>query len=86
MFDNGVNLAAVRDFLHNTPLHIAARKNYVTLAQFLVHSYPSMIFATNSQSELPVETAIRNGQDDVAAFLIRSMDHRRLVITRRSTA
>ena len=38
-----------------------------------------MLLATNDQRELPVESAIRHGQDDVAAFLIRTMDHRRLV-------
>ena len=38
-----------------------------------------MLLATNDQSELPVETAIRHGQDDVATFVIRRMDHRRLV-------
>ena len=77
--DSGVDLAALGDFLHNNPLHIAAKKNYVTLAQFLVTNYPSMLLATNSQGELPVETAIGYGQDEVAAFLIRQMDHRRLV-------
>ncbi|XP_068693380.1 uncharacterized protein [Montipora foliosa] len=75
--DGGVDLAALGDFLHNNPLHIAAKKNYVTLAQFLVTNYPSMLLATNSQGELPVETAIGYGQDEVAAFLIRQMDHRR---------
>jgi len=69
----------VEDLSHNTPLHIAATKNYISLAKFLNDSYPKMPLATNDQSELPVETAIRYGQDDVAAFLIRRMDHRRLV-------
>ncbi|KAL9986669.1 hypothetical protein ACROYT_G000842 [Oculina patagonica] len=76
--DSGVNLKEVEDYLHNTPLHIAATKNYVSLAKFLIDSYPSMLVATNGQGELPVETAIKNGQDDVAAFLIRRMDHRRV--------
>jgi len=69
----------VKDFLHNTPLHIAATKNYISLAKFLIERYPSMLMATNGQGELPVQTAIGHGQDDVAAFLIRRMDHRRLV-------
>ena len=77
MCDNGVNLENVEDFLHNNPLHIAATKNYVKLALFLIKSYPSMLLTTNGQGEFPVETAIRNGQDDVAAVLIRRMDHRR---------
>lgn len=77
--DSGVDLAALRDFDHNTALHLAARKNYVTLAEFLVTSYPGMLLATNCQGELPLETAIAHGQDDVGAFLIRQMDHRRLV-------
>ncbi|KAL9986670.1 hypothetical protein ACROYT_G000844 [Oculina patagonica] len=76
--DSGVNLKEVEDFLHNTPLHIAATKNYVSLAKLLIDSYPSMLVATNGQGELPVETAIKNGHDDVAAFLIRRMDHRRV--------
>jgi len=38
-----------------------------------------MLLCVNGQSELPVQTAIRHSQDDVAAFLIRKMDHRRLV-------
>ena len=71
-------LSDVRDFLQNTPLHIAATKNYVTLAQFLIKSCPSMLLFANSQGELPVETAIRNSKDDAAAILIRKMDHRRL--------
>ena len=71
----------MQDFLHNSPLHIAATKNYVLLAKFLIDTYPSMLVATNGQGELPVETAIKHGQDDVAAFLIRRMDHRRLVQT-----
>lgn len=79
MSDDGVNLAEVQDFLHNTPLHIAAKKNYVTLAQFLVNSYPRMLLTPNGQGELPVETAIRSSQDHVAEVLIRRMDHRRLV-------
>ena len=41
-----------------------------------------MLLATNGQGELPVESAIRHGQDDVAAFLIRRMDHRRFVHAR----
>ena len=65
--------------MHNGPLHIAATKNYVLLAKFLIDSYPSMLIGTNGEGELPVEVAIRQGQDDVAAFLIRRMDHRRLV-------
>ena len=69
----------MKDFLHNTPLHIAATKNYIPLAKFLIESYPGMLMATNGQGELPVQTAIRRGQDDAAAFLIRRMDHRRLV-------
>lgn len=75
---SGVNLKDVVDFLHNTPLHIAATKNFISLAKFLIDSYPYMLMAINGQSELPVETAIRHSQDDVAAFLIRRMDHRRL--------
>lgn len=77
--DGGVDLATLRDFVHNTVLHLAAKKNYVILAEFLVTSYPGMLLATNCQGELPVETAIAHGQDDVGAFLIRRMDHRRLV-------
>ena len=77
---SGVNLKDVVDFLHNTPLHIAATKNFISLAKFLIDSYPYMLVAINGQSELPVETAIRHSQDDVAAFLIRRMDHRRLAI------
>ena len=69
----------MKDFLHNTPLHIAATKNYISLAKFLIERYPGMLMATNGQGELPVQTAIRRGQDDVAAFLIRRMDHRRSV-------
>ena len=69
----------MQDLFHNTPLHIAATKNYVSLAKFLIDSYSKMLQASNDQSELPVEIAIRHGQDDVAAFLIRKMDHRRLV-------
>jgi len=69
----------VKDFQLNTPLHIAATKNYVSLARMLVEMYPSMLLGTNGKGNLPVETAIRHGQDDVAAFLIRRMDHRRLV-------
>lgn len=69
----------MKDFLQNTPLHTAATKNYVSLAKFLLERYPSMLMATNGQGELPVQTAIRRGQDDVAAFLIRRMDHRRSV-------
>ncbi|XP_078370769.1 uncharacterized protein LOC144654486 [Oculina patagonica] len=76
--DSGVNLKEVEDFLHNTPLHIAATKNFVSLAKFLIDSCPSILLATNGQGELPVETAIKYGQDDVAAFLIRRMDHRRV--------
>ena len=38
-----------------------------------------MPLSTNGQGELPIQTAIRHGQDDVAAFLIRRMDHRRSV-------
>ena len=38
-----------------------------------------MLLDANGQGELPIQTAIRHGQDDVAAFLIRRMDHRRLV-------
>ena len=45
----------------------------------LAGMYPSMLLGTNGQGELPIETAVRHGQDDVAAFLIRTMDHRRLV-------
>ncbi|XP_027056627.1 uncharacterized protein LOC113683571 [Pocillopora damicornis] len=75
---SGVNLKDVVDFLHNTPLHIAATKNFISLAKFLIDSYPYMLVAINGQSELPVETAIRHSQDDVAAFLIRRMDHRRV--------
>ena len=69
----------MKDFLHNTPLHIAATKNYISLAMFLIERYPSMLMAPNGQGELPVQTAIRSGRDDVAAFLIRRMDHRGLV-------
>ena len=69
----------MKDFLHNTPLHIAATKNYISLAKFLIERYPSMLMAPNGQGELPVQTAIRRGRDDVAAFLIRRMDHRGLV-------
>ncbi|KAK2562805.1 hypothetical protein P5673_013754 [Acropora cervicornis] len=75
--DGGVDLATLRDFVHNTALHLAAKNNYVALAEFLVTSYPGMLLATNCQGELPVETAIAHGQDDVGAFLIRRMDHRR---------
>lgn len=69
----------MKDFLQNTPLHTAATKNYISLAKFLLERYPGMLMATNCQGELPVQTAIRRGQDDVAAFLIRRMDHRRSV-------
>jgi len=69
----------VKDFQLNSPLHIAATKKKVSLARMLAEMYPSMLLGTNGQGELPVETAIRHGQDDVAAFLIRRMDHRRLV-------
>jgi len=68
----------VKDFLQNTPLHTAATKNYISLAKFLLERYPGMLMATNGQGELPVQTAIRRDQDDVAAFLIRRMDHRRV--------
>lgn len=78
MCDEGVNLENVEDILHNRPLHIAATKNFVKVAQFLINNYPSMLLSTNAQGELPVETAIKTGQDDVAAVLIRRMDHRRL--------
>ena len=72
-------MGVVQDLFHNNPLHIAATKNFVSLAKFLIDIYPKMLQATNDKSELPVETAIRHGQDDVATFLIRRMDHRRLV-------
>ena len=77
--DIGTTLKDVKDFLHNTPLHIAATKNYISLAKFLIERYPSMLMASNGQGELPAQTAIRRGRDDVAAFLIRRMDHRMLV-------
>jgi len=76
--DSGVNLKEVTDFLHNTPLHLAATKNYISLAKLLIERYPSMLLGANGQGELPIQTAIRHGQDDVAAFLIRRMDHRRV--------
>ncbi|PFX26904.1 uncharacterized protein LOC111328278 [Stylophora pistillata] len=75
---SGVNLKDVVDFLHNTPLHIAATKNFISLSKLLIDSYPCMLMAINGQGEMPVETAIRHSQDDVAAFLIRRMDHRRV--------
>lgn len=77
--EEGVNLENVEDILHNRPLHIAATKNFVKVAQFLINNYPGMLLTTNAQGELPVETAIKTGQDDVAAVLIRRMDHRRVV-------
>ena len=45
----------------------------------LAEMYPSALLGTNGLGELPVETEIRHGQDDVAAFLTRKMDHRRFV-------
>lgn len=75
--DLGAKLETVQDLCLNTPLHIVAKKNYVMVAEFVIERCPGMILAANGQGELPVETAIRNNQDDTAAFLIRKMDHRR---------
>ncbi|XP_078370761.1 uncharacterized protein LOC144654469 isoform X2 [Oculina patagonica] len=74
----GAKLETVQDLSLNTPLHIAAKNNYVLVAEFVIERCPSMLLATNGQGELPVETAIRNNQDEAAAFLIRQMDHRRV--------
>ena len=67
----------MKDFQLNTPLHIAATKNYVSVARMLAEMYPTVLLVTNGQGDLPVETAIRHGQDDVRD--VRAMDHRRLV-------
>ncbi|XP_022788468.1 uncharacterized protein LOC111328331 isoform X2 [Stylophora pistillata] len=76
--DFGVDFGSVKDFFRNTPLHIAAKKNYTLVGDYLMDRFPSMLLTANAQNELPVEIAIRNYQDDMAAFLIRRMDHRRV--------
>lgn len=75
--DLGVDFESVKDSLQNTPLHMAAKKNYTLVGDYLMDRFPSMLLTANAQNELPIEIAIRNYQDDMAAFLIRRMDHRR---------
>nr|XP_058968279.1 uncharacterized protein LOC131794749 [Pocillopora verrucosa] len=76
--DLGVDFESVKDSLQNTPLHMAAKKNYTLVGDYLMDRFPSMLLTANAQNELPIEIAIRNYQDDMAAFLIRRMDHRRV--------
>ena len=57
---------------------MAAKKNYTLVGDYLMDRFPSMLLTANAQNELPIEIAIRNYQDDMAALLIRRMDHRRL--------
>lgn len=56
---------------------MAAKKNYTLVGDYLMDRFPGMLLTANAQNELPIEIAIRNYQDDMAAFLIRRMDHRR---------
>ncbi|EDO42321.1 predicted protein [Nematostella vectensis] len=69
-------LGTLRDQESNTALHMAASRNLVTVAEFLLEENPEMLMTTNSDMDLPVETALRRCHDDVAAFLVKHMSNR----------
>ena len=57
----------------NTSLHYAAQKGWTSITKKLMehHSIPT---ATNRKGLTPLELAIRNGHNECATFLVKSME------------
>ena len=60
-------------------LHLAAKQNFLHVSRCLVERYPSLLYqeATDDHKSWPVELALRNRNDDIAAYLISKMQYDR---------
>ena len=64
-----------------TLLHLAAVQNFLHVARCLVNRYPGILYLKTREgkkSALPVELALRERQDDTAAYLISQMKYDRV--------
>ena len=59
---------------------MAATRNHVKVAEFLLDLFPELLMTSNAMCDLPVETAIREKNDDVASYLVRKMNSKRQVM------
>ncbi len=61
-----------------TLLHLAAMQNFLHVSQCLLDHYPALIKLRTTEgknSSLPVELALREYNDDTAAYLISQMKY-----------
>ena len=60
-------------------LHLAAEQNFLYVSRCLVDKYPNLLYlkASDERRSLPVEFALRKGNDDSAAYLMSQMQYDR---------
>ena len=72
----GVDLTSTEDYPADNPLHICAKRNFVYVARLLLDGgVPTD--AVSEDGRLPVEVALEERNDDVAALIIKQMSKAR---------
>ena len=61
---------SVRDNQGNTVAHVAARRNGVSIIEFVLHSNASLVTAKNANGETPADCALRGGHTEAAALTL----------------
>ena len=59
-------------------LHLAAERNFVDIAKCLLQHKAELVYLkTMGDDKMPIESALENYQDDVAALIIKAMSNKR---------
>ena len=80
MLPRGVDLkkSEVLEELGATALHVAAERNFFYVAHgLLIYDKDAPLDKRGASGKLPVEVAMDNGYDKIAALMIKSMDSAR---------
>ena len=65
----------------DTPMHLVAKENMAMLASQLIVRFPGQLCQRQKKGEkrLPIEVALKEYNDDVAAVMIKNMNNERYI-------
>ena len=74
----GVDLGSNEDFPHGNPLHVTAKRNFFYVARILLDG-EAPTDSLNDEGKVPLEVALEEKNDDVAALIVQRMSKARQV-------
>lgn len=72
------SLIELADGSMKTILHLAAERNLLHVCENILRNHPGLVYVTTLDDEYPLDFALNNLHDDVAALLVQSMENGRV--------